>query len=780
MTVPAGTRLGPYEVVTQIGAGGMGEVYRARDMRLDRTVAIKVLPAHLADKPELRERFQREARTIANLNHPHICVLYDIGRQDDTDFLVLEYLEGETLATRLVKGPLPIEQVLQYAIEIADALDKAHRNGITHRDLKPGNIMLTLSGTKLLDFGLAKLRQEAAPATTFSQLPTASVKDAVTQQGVILGTLKYMAPEQVEGKTDQIDARTDIFAFGAVVYEMATGKRAFEGKTSASVTAKILEVAPPSMASLEPMTPPGLDRVVKRCLAKHPDHRWQTASDLCEALKWIAGGASQPTPALEGASPYPPRVLQTEKPSSGKQAKEIDSLAVLPLENVSGDPEADYLSDGIAETLINSLSQLRKIRVAPRTLSFRYRGAGVDVLKAGRELGVRAILAGRMVQHGEGLLVSVELVDVDRQAQLWGSRYNRKMTDLIVLQEELATEIAEKLRLQLTGEEKKRLRKRPTQNSEPFRLVLQAQHYISGGSPEGLSKGIALCHRAIEIDPTYAVAYARVSFAHSIQLVLEYADPAEVAPRMLAAAKKALELDDTLADAHVGLGWSLFYRWDFSGAEREARRSVELNPDATEAWNLLDFVVLSLGRFEDAIAAGKRAVEVAPFDYFPAFALGVTYLHAQQFEHAIEQLRKTADIDPGSPPAHGALAHAYASAGQHDAAIDECELALALNRKDAFLVLHAATGYAMAGESGKARKLAEEVEKNWKADGASAFWLAAVHAYLGEKDTAFEWLERAFEVRAPFLVFLSIMWTHHLLRGDPRFDALVKRIGIPH
>src|SRR5712691_9130683 len=295
MRLTNGTTLGPYEILAPIGAGGMGEVYRARDTRLDRIVAIKVLPMHLADRPELRERFDREARTIASLNHPHICTLHDIGHQDGIDFLVMEYLEGETLAQRLLKGPLPLEQLLQYAIEIADALDKAHRKGVTHRDLKPGNIMLTKSGTKLLDFGLAKLRQDAAPAVPVSQLPTAD--NAVTAQGTILGTLQYMAPEQVEGKVDEIDARTDIFAFGTVVYEMATGKKTFEGSTSASVMSKILQVDPPPMSTLQPMTPPALDRVVKRCLAKEPDKRWQTTSDLCEELKWITEGGSQVTSA---------------------------------------------------------------------------------------------------------------------------------------------------------------------------------------------------------------------------------------------------------------------------------------------------------------------------------------------------------------------------------------------------------------------------------------------------------------------------------------------------
>ena len=299
MTIPVGQRLGPYEILSAIGAGGMGEVYRARDTRLDRTVAVKILPDHLSNRAELRERFEREARTIASLNHAHICTLYDIGHQDGTDYLVMEYLEGETLAERLKKGPLPIAQVLQYAIEISDALDKAHRKGITHRDLKPGNIMLTKSGPKLLDFGLAKLKQEVAPANVqLSQLPTAN--DPLTAQGTIVGTLQYMAPEQLEGK--ESDARTDIFAFGVVVYETATGKKAFEGKSQASLIAKILETDPPPMTSLRPMTPPALDRVVKKCLAKESEKRWQDASDLCDELKWIAEGGSQqglPTPKRE-------------------------------------------------------------------------------------------------------------------------------------------------------------------------------------------------------------------------------------------------------------------------------------------------------------------------------------------------------------------------------------------------------------------------------------------------------------------------------------------------
>src|ERR1700686_4499994 len=303
MAILPGRRLGPYEILSAIGAGGMGEVYKARDTRLNRIVAIKVLPTHLADRAESRERFDREAKMIASLNHPHICTLYDTGHQNGTDYLVMEYLEGETLGQRLLKGSLPLEQVLQYSIEISDALDKAHRKGVTHRDLKPGNIMLTKTGTKLLDFGLAKLKQQVAPANVqLSQLPTAS--DPLTAEGTIVGTLQYMAPEQLEGK--EVDARTDIFAFGVVVYEMATGKKAFEGKSQASLMAKILETNPAPMSALTPMTPPALDHVVKRCLAKDPDDRWQSARDICEQLRWISESGPQTAPAGPSAGQQKP------------------------------------------------------------------------------------------------------------------------------------------------------------------------------------------------------------------------------------------------------------------------------------------------------------------------------------------------------------------------------------------------------------------------------------------------------------------------------------------
>jgi adenylate cyclase len=394
-------------------------------------------------------------------------------------------------------------------------------------------------------------------------------------------------------------------------------------------------------------------------------------------------------------------------------------------------------------------------------------------------LGVRAVLAGRLLQRGDDLTVSVELVDVDRQAQLWGGRYDRKMTDLVALQEELTIEISEKLCLQLTGEETKRVRKHQTANNEAFRLILQGQHYINWLSPEGLHKGIALCQQAIAIDPDYVAAYGRTSFGYAMLVFLGFEHRAEAFPKLMAAAKKALELDDTLADGHIGLGWSLFLGWDLRGGEREARRSVTLNPDSTEGFALLNQILVALGRFDEAIAAGQRAVELAPLDYYSAFVLGTAYYHAQQFDRAVAQAQKTVDIDPASPFAHLLLAHSYAAAGKREDSIEECELALALNRRAKVSLLQAAVAYARADQAGEARKLVVKVEKDWKPDGVSAFWLACVHACLDDKDAAFEWLERAFQEHAGFLVWLKVFWDLASLHGDSRFDDLVKRIGIP-
>jgi serine/threonine-protein kinase len=779
-----GRTLGHYRISSLLGAGGMGEVYRARDLRLDRDVAVKILPEHLAGNLEALRRFEREAKAVAALSHPNILAIHDFGTEQSVSYAVMELLEGETLRARLTRSALGWREAVEAGIPIAEGLAAAHAKGIIHRDLKPENIFLTSDGqVKILDFGIARVkRQVSAEAETLTWSDT-------TKPGTVMGTLGYMSPEQVRG--EQADAPSDIFSLGCVLYEMVGGQRPFARKTGAEVIAAILNEEPPPLTGLEKTAPAVLERIIRHCLEKDPGQRYQSARDLAVDLKAVLSGGSITAPArarrrthaawIGAAAAVALLVIAAWLFWGSWRERAIDSIAVLPLANASGDANAEYLSDGITESLINSLSQLPNLRVMARSTVFSYKGKEIDPRRVGSDLKVGAVLIGRVSLIDDTLIIGAELVNTADGSHLWGEQYRQRLSDIITLQAEIARQISEKLRLRLTGEQQQRLTKRHTEDTEAYKLYLKGRHHLTKWSEEDFKKAIESFKQAIDLDPNYALAWAGLADAYYSMSNI-YLPPHEAMPRSRGAAEKALALDETLAEAHHALAVAkAFYDWDWEKADLEFKRGLQLNPGYAPAYPVYGISLMVRGRTEESLVEIKRVQNLDPLSLSTAVVAANPFYYAppsaRKYDRAVEELRQIIALDPKFPPAHTVLGMVYTQKGMFEDALAEFGKARQLDN-GAYLLGYLGHTYALAGKRAEAQKILDEMQERSKRENVAALGFAMVYAGLGEKDKAFEWLEKGFERRDEEMAFLKVHPKFDSLRADARFADLLRRLKL--
>ena len=749
-----GSQLGHYRIVEKIGAGGMGEVYRAQDEHLGRDVAVKVLPPGTLSDESARKRFREEALILSKLNHPNIATIHDFDTQAGVDFLVMEYVPGVTLSERLATGPLPEKEVACLGGQLAEGLAAAHERGVIHRDLKPGNLRLTSDGRlKILDFGLAKVVQPVSGDAETQSL---------SETRALAGTLPYMAPEQLKG--ERVDARSDLWAVGIALYEMATGRHPFEGKTSTAVTDQILHAPAPALQELQPRLSSRLADIILKCLEKDAENRYQSAKELQVDLRRLTSLMSTASAA----------VAATRKRT---RSKRIRSVAVLPLTNLSRDPEHEYFADGMTEALICDLAKLRAVKITSRTSVMRYKGSTMPLPQIADELNVDAVVEGSVIRVGPRVRITAQLIHAASDTHLWAESYDRDFEDVLLVQSEIAHAIAREIHAAVTPEEARRLKRARRVNPDAYEAYLKGRFHWYKLSREHLDTALMYFQVSLERDPSDPLAYGGIAAVWLSKGDCGLVPPREAFPKAEAAALKAIELDESLAEAHISLGMVRGCGWDWDEAAKEYQRAIELMPNSAEAHFFLSDLLLSRQRSDEWKIHIERALELDPLNFFFRCFFGWHLLYLCQYDEAIAELRKTLRNEPNFPPAHLRLWGAFCGKGMYEEAVAEAKTFFeALGDKEVAQTLQ--RGYTAAGYFGAMRVAAETLSERSHRTYVQPTQIARLYAHAGDKDHALEWLEKAYEERLPAMVHLAVDLDWSSLRSEPRFQDLIRRLNL--